>query len=63
MFPIARLASADPLVAAGRIHLPPGTTVANLAIGNMVFFNFAGTKLLKITTKWAPGQIEPQNVF
>ena len=24
------------------------------------FFHFTGTKLLKITTKWPPAQIEPQ---
>ena len=35
MFPIARLASGP---------------LANLAMGNMCFFHFTGTKLLKITT-------------
>ena len=33
--------------------------LANLAVGNM-FFHFTGTKVLKITTKWLPGQIERQ---
>jgi hypothetical protein len=27
---------------------------------NICFFHFPATKLLKITTKWPPGQIKPQ---
>ena len=39
---------------------PVDTPLANLAMGNISFFHFPGTKLLKITTKWLPDQIEPQ---
>ena len=40
---------------------PVDRPLANLAMGNMCFFMLRGLyKLLKITTKRLPGQVEPQ---
>ena len=49
------------IVNVGEVNQTSGYDIPSY--GEHMFFHFTGAELLKITTKWLPGQIELQNAF